>query len=226
SVRREHLEILHSLVPPPPTGAPGKPNVGRRYGGHVKVKIPCDNGPYRDGKGTLYEGATRVCCFVNWPGHIKPGTVDELIHAVDIYPTLAALAGASTAKCKPLDGVNVGDTIAEGKPSPRSEIIYNVEPFRGAIRQANWKLVWRTLLPFSVELFDLTQDPSEKNNLAAQHPEKVAALQQRLDELAKQSEKPLFLVDQFKVITKNMKGEPILPTDEEFAGVERSEEHT
>jgi arylsulfatase A-like enzyme len=185
-----------------------------------KVKIPCDNGPYRDGKGTLYEGATRVCGFVNWPGHIKPGTVDELIHAVDIYPTLAALAGASTAKCKPLDGVNIWDTIAEGKPSPRSEIIYNVEPFRGAIRQGDWKLVWRTLLPFNVELFNLTQDPSEKNNLASQYPDKVAALQQRLDELAKQSEKPLFLVDQFKVLTKGMHGEPVLPSDEDYAGVE------
>jgi arylsulfatase B len=116
--------------------------------------------------------------------------------------------------------VNVWDTIAEGKPSPRTEIIYNVEPFRGAVRQGDWKLVWRTLLPFSVELFDLTQDPSEKNNLAAQYLEKVATLQQRLDELAKQSEKPLFLVDQFKVVIKGMHGEPILPTDEDFAGVE------
>jgi len=185
-----------------------------------KVKIPCDNGPYRDGKGTLYEGATRVCAFANWPGHIKPATVVELIHAVDIYPTFGALAGASTAKCKPLDGVNVWDTIAEGKPSPRHEIVYNVEPFRGAVRQGDWKLVWRTLLPFTVELFDLAQEPSEKDNLAAQHPDKVAELQQRLDELAKQSEKPLFLVDQFKVITKGMHGEPILPTDEDFAGVE------
>ena len=44
--------------------------------------------------------------------------------------------------------------------------------------------------------------------------------QQRLDELAKQGEKPLFLVDQFKVVTKGLHGEPILPTDEEFAGVE------
>jgi arylsulfatase B len=186
-----------------------------------KIKIPCDNGPYRDGKGTLYEGATRVCAFANWPGQIKPGTVAELIHAVDIYPTFAALAGASTTKSKPLDGMNVWDTIAEGKSSPRTEIIYNVEPFRGAVRQGDWKLVWRTLLPFNVELFNLTQDSSEKNNLAAQYPDKVAALQQRLDELAKQSEKPLFLVDQFKVITKKMSGEPILPTDEEFAGVEQ-----
>ena len=185
-----------------------------------KVKIPCDNGPYRDGKGTLYEGATRVCALANWPGHIQPGTAEGLIHAVDIYPTLDTLAGASTAKCKPLDGVNVWDTIAQHKPSPRTEIIYNVEPFRAAVRQGDWKLVWRTLLPFKVELFNLAQDPSEKNNLAAQYPDQVAGLQQRLDELAKQSEKPLFLVDQFKVVTKGMHGEPILPTDEDFAGVE------
>lgn len=132
----------------------------------------------------------------------------------------AALAGASTTKCKPLDGVNVWDTIAEAKPSPRDELIYNVEPFRGAVRRGDWKLIWRTLLPSNVELFNLAEDPSEKNNLAAQHPDKVVALQQRLNELAKQSEKPLFLIDQFKVIKKNMNGEPILPTDDDFAGVE------
>jgi arylsulfatase A-like enzyme len=185
-----------------------------------KVKIPCDNGPYREGKGTLYEGATRVCALANWPGHIKAGTVDALIHAVDIYPTLVALAGASTAKCKPLDGVNVWDTIAEGRPSPRTEIVYNIEPFRGALRQGDWKLIWRTMLPSSVDLYNLAQDPYEKNNLAAQHPEKVAAFQQRLDTLAKESAKPLFLADQFKVVTKGMHGEPILPTDEDYAGVE------
>ena len=47
-----------------------------------------------------------------------------MIHAVDIYPILAALAGASTAKCKPLDGMDVGQTISAGKPSPRIEIVY------------------------------------------------------------------------------------------------------
>jgi arylsulfatase A-like enzyme len=181
-----------------------------------KVKIPCDNGPYREGKGTLFEGGTRVCALANWPGHIKAGTVEGLIHAVDIYPTLAALAGASTAKCKPLDGVNVWDTMSEGKPSPRTEIVYNIEPFRGAVRQGDWKLIWRTLLPSSVDLYNVAQDPSEKNNLAAANPDKVAALQKRIDALAKESVKPLFLVDQFKVVTKGMQGEPVLPTDEEF----------
>ena len=85
------------------------------------------------------------------------------------------------------------------------------------MRQGDWKLIWRTLLPSSVDLYNLAQDPSEKNNLAAANPDKVAALQQRLNALAKESAKPLFLVDQFKVVKKNMKGEPILPTDEDFA---------
>jgi arylsulfatase A-like enzyme len=181
-----------------------------------KVKIPCDNGPYRDGKGALFEGGTRVCACANWPGHIKAQTVDGLIHAVDLYPTLAALAGASTTKSKPLDGLNVWDTIAEGKPSPRTEIVYNIEPFRGALRQGDWKVIWRTQLPSSVDLYNLAQDPSEKNNLASANADQVAALQKRMDALAKEAAKPLFLLDQFKVVMKNMNGEPVMPTDEEF----------
>ncbi len=181
-----------------------------------KVKIPCDNGPYREGKGTLFEGATLVCACANWPGHIKPSTVNAIIHAVDIYPTFAALAGASTAKCKPLDGMNVWGTIAEGKPSPRTEFVYNIEPFRAALRQGDWKLIWRTLLPSSVDLYNLAQDPTEQNNLAVANPDKVVAMQQRLDALGKEAAKPLFLVDQFKVITKNMNGQPVMPFEEGF----------
>lgn len=165
-----------------------------------KIKIPCDNGPYREGKGSLYEGGTRVCALANWPGRIKPGVVDQLIHVVDTYPTIAALAGASTAKCKPLDGLNVWDTIATGAPSPRKEIVYNVEPFRGGVRQGEWKLVWRSLLPEATELYNLATDPSEKNNLADQHPDKVAALKKRANELAAQMEKPLMLLTEFDAI--------------------------
>jgi arylsulfatase A-like enzyme len=179
-----------------------------------KINLPCDNGPYRDGKGTLYEGATRVCAFANWPGHIKAGTVDGLIHAVDIYPTFAALAGASTAKCKPLDGMDVWQTISGGKPSPRTEFIYNVEPFRGAVRDGDWKLVWRTVLPSNVELFNLAQDPYEKDNLAAAHPDKVAAMQQRLETVGKESAKPLALIYIMQTATKA--NVPLLPTDEAF----------
>jgi arylsulfatase A-like enzyme len=159
-----------------------------------KTVLPCDNGPYRDGKGSLFEGGSRVCALANWPGHIKPGVVDGIIHAVDLCPTFAALAGASTGKSKPLDGMNVWDTIAEGKPSPRTELVYNVEPFRGALRQGDWKLIWRSLIPASVDLYNLADDPYETNNVAAAHPEKVAAMQERLNELGKESEKPLALI--------------------------------
>ena len=182
-----------------------------------KVKIPCDNGPYREGKGTLYEGATRVCALANWPGHIKPGSVDGLMHAVDLYPTLATLAGASMEKCKqPVDGVNVWDVISEGKSSPRSEIVYNIEPFRAAVRQGEWKLIWRTLLPSSMELYNIAQDPSEKTNVAAEHPEIVTRLQARIEELAKTSAKALFLVDRLGVAQKSMNGKPVLPDEDAF----------
>ncbi|MBX3444326.1 MAG: arylsulfatase [Planctomyces sp.] len=186
-----------------------------------KVRIPCDNGPYRDGKASLYEGGTRVCALANWPGRIQPQEVNGLIHAVDLYPTLAALAGASTEQCKPLDGADVWKVIARGEPSPRAEIVYNVEPFRAALRQGEWKLIWRTVLPSSVQLFNIESDPSESKNLAADHPELVNAMQARLDNAATEAVKPLYLVEQFRVIMLNMDGEPVLPTDDGFGDPDR-----
>ncbi|MCA9138099.1 MAG: arylsulfatase [Planctomycetales bacterium] len=159
-----------------------------------KTVLPCDNGPYRDGKGSLFEGGNRVAACANWPGKIKPQTVEGIIHAVDLYPTFAALCGASTDKCKPLDGVNVWETIAQGSPSPRTEVVYNVEPFRGALRHGDWKLIWRSLIPTSVDLYNLATDPYEQDNLAAAHPERVAAMQERLNILGGESAKPLALI--------------------------------
>jgi len=178
-----------------------------------KMKIPCDNGPYRDGKASLFEGGTRVCAFANWPGRIKAQEVDGLIHAVDLYPTFAYLAKASTARCKPLDGTNVWNTIANGEASPRKEFFYNIEPFRAAMRIGDWKLIWRTTLPTSTDLYNLAEDPSEKNNLSAVYPDKVVAMQECLNAAATEAEKPLFLIDQFKLIMRNMNGEPVLPIE-------------
>ncbi|MFN8643253.1 MAG: arylsulfatase [Candidatus Binatia bacterium] len=179
-----------------------------------KSTIPADNGPYRDGKGTLYEGGTRVVALANWPGRIPAGTVvDQPLHAVDMYPTLAGLAGASLARSKPLDGVDMWPTIAEGTPSPRQEVVYGIEPFRAAVREGNWKLVWRATLPASIELFDLATDPSETKNLAAEHPEKVAELQQRAQALAGEAVPPLIFADAFGAIKVTLGGSVLLPED-------------
>jgi len=176
--------------------------------------LPPDNGPYREGKGTVYEGGTRVAAVMNWPGHIMPGKiVDEMIHEVDLYPTLLGLAGANAAGGKPLDGLDVWGTISEGKPSPRTEIVYDIQPFRAGLRQGDWKLVWRTPLPQAVELYNLAKDPSEKDNVAAANPDRVAALQQRVNELAASMIPPLMLGTQFKAMKSRVSLPPALPDD-------------
>jgi len=74
--------------------------------------LPADNSPYRGGKGDLYEGGTRVASLINWPGRIKPGINNQLMHVVDYYPTLVKLAGGSLDKSKTLDGVDMWQTLS------------------------------------------------------------------------------------------------------------------
>ena len=182
-----------------------------------KGAIPCDNGPYRDGKGTLYEGGTRVVSLANWPGKIKSGTVvDQPMHVVDMYPTLAGVAGASTSRAKPLDGSDMWPVISDGKPSPREEIVYNVEPFGAGIRQGEWKLVWHAALPSKVELFNLAKDPAEKTDVAKENPEKVAELQKRAEELARQSAPPLLLTETLGLVKRELMSTVSLPDDAEL----------
>lgn len=171
------------------------------FAGDSKVSggLPADNGPYRDGKATLYEGGTRVAALANWPGKIKPGVASGMIHVADMYPTIAGLAGASMVKNKPLDGMDVWQTIAEGKPSSRTELVYNVDPTAGAVRRGDWKLVWKATLPSKVELFDLSKDQSETTDLSGSNPEKVRELQDRITELAAEMAPPLLLMDMLRL---------------------------
>jgi arylsulfatase A-like enzyme len=176
--------------------------------------IPPDNSPYREGKGTLYEGGTRVIAVVNWPGHVKPGTVvNQPIHVVDMYPTLSGLAGARPGGHKPLDGVDQWATISAGRPSARTEVVYDIEPFRAALSQGDWKLVWRATLPSRVELFNLGKDPAEKTNLAGREPDRVRALQQRIEALAREAVPPLLLQQSLPLLKHEMFGEVLLPAD-------------
>jgi arylsulfatase A-like enzyme len=179
-----------------------------------KGTIPADNGPYRDGKGMLYEGGTRVVALANWPGHVKPASVvDHPIHMVDMYATLVGLAGGSLSKGKPLDGMDVWAAIGEGKPSPRDEVIYGIEPFRAAVRKGDWKLVWKTALPSRIELFNLAQDPGEKNDLSEKNPGKVAELQRLANDQAKQGVPPLLLQESLGLVKAMQMTTVALPED-------------
>lgn len=154
------------------------------------------NGRLRAQKGTLYEGGTRVSALAHWPGKIKPGTViHEPLHIVDWFPTLVNLAGGSLDQKQPLDGRDIWPVITAGKPSPHEDILINAMPNSGAIRMGDWKLVLNGHITANelqaalvenaadtrVELFHLADDPEEKNDLSAKHPEKVQQLRTRLE---------------------------------------------
>ena len=175
-------------------------------GGPAPGKVT-DNGRLRAGKTTLYEGGVRVAAFTAWTGRIKPGTVvNAPLHMVDWYPTLLTIAGASLSQKLPIDGHDAWPAITAGKPSPHTEILLNATPQTGAIRVGDWKLVlngnYNSEIADAelgtdsasranlVELFNLANDPFEKDNLADKHPDKVKMLRARYDTLAAQAVPP------------------------------------
>lgn len=153
-----------------------------------------DNGPFRGGKGSPYEGGVRVPALIHWTAKLDGGRVYESpLHIVDLYPTLTALAGGSTEKCLPLDGIDVWSAIAGEASLPKRDILLNVKDARGrgSIRSGDWKLIVSKPgqapegLPLEgvelmAELFDIRKDPYEKNNLATEHPDVVEMLWAKL----------------------------------------------
>lgn len=189
------------------TGARSEEERAESGGVELGAKPPASNGKLRGGKGSLHEGGVSTPTIFNWPGTLKPAVVKEPLHMVDVMPTLLALAGGTGSADHPFDGKNIWQTLAEGKPSPHEDILINVEPIRGAIRKGNWKLLKIATLPGKTELFDLSQDPGEKNNVADQNPEIVRELEARLMAYAKQQKpaewikaQPQFLGAQGKTV--------------------------
>jgi arylsulfatase A-like enzyme len=167
--------------------------------------VVTDNGKYRDGKWSLYEGGVRVAACAAWDGHIKPGsTVSEPLHIVDWYPTLVKLCGGKNEQKLPLDGLDIWPTLTEGKRSPHDAILLNTTPNTGAIRAGDWKVIVsigvdsrdggggtaKTFDREVIELFNLKDDPYEKTNLADRNPDKAKELKGVLARYAKQAVPP------------------------------------
>ena len=168
------------------TGARSEEERGGSGGVALGAKPPASNGALRGGKGSLHEGGVRVATIFHWPGRLTPSIINEPVHMVDVMPTLLALAGGAGSPDHPFDGRNIWATLAEGKPSPHEDILINVEAIRGAIRKGDWKLVKIATLPGKTELFDLSKDPGEQNNVAAENPGIVQDLESRLIAYARQ----------------------------------------
>ena len=141
--------------------------------------------PYRGQKATYFEGGIRVPAVARWPGEITAGTEsDALLHAVDVFPTFAGLAGASTTDGLPLDGLDAWAAIADGAESPRTELVHS--PF--VLRQGDWKLIERIAhttkwVSGELRLFNIAEDPYETTNLAETETARVDAMAARLDDL-------------------------------------------
>jgi len=139
-------------------------NGGTRYG---------SNAPLRGGKGTVWEGGHREPAIAWWPGRIQPGTVtDQLCISLDVMPTLLELAGVPVPAGHMLDGVSLAPLLLEGKPLGHRQLFWNGR----AMRDGQWKLVLGGRGGDGVGLYDLSKDIGEKTDLAAQHPERVAAM--------------------------------------------------
>ena len=171
--------------------------------GGSRPGVMADNGPFRDAKGSYYEGGVRVPALAVWDGKLAAGAaVTAPLHMVDWFPTLLRLAGASPDQPLPLDGRDAWPALTDGAPSPHDELLINVGVAGGAIRVGDWKLIVnghvrdgleggeeiegrkelkrRARAEPKIELFNLRSDPSERNNLAEAEPGVAARLRARL----------------------------------------------
>ena len=155
------------------------------------------SGVFRGGKYSSYEAGTRVPTITYWPGKIKAAESKALFSQVDLYASIASLVGENLTNKEAIDSKNVLDALLGNKKTAREFMLE--EAFSLSIRKNNWKYIeafsgekvpdWlankdiETGLLFEPQLFDLSKDIAEQNNLVEQFPEIVKELQGKIDEI-------------------------------------------
>lgn len=133
------------------------------------------NAPLRGFKATVWEGGVRVPFVMQWKGKLPAGkTYDNPIIQIDVQPTVLAAAGVAAKPEDKFDGVNLLSYLTgENKDAPHTSLFWRFGPQR-AVRSGDWKLVEAG---DGVQLFNLKDDISEKNDVAAKNPEKLKELE-------------------------------------------------
>ena len=146
-----------------------------------------DNAPLRAGKGSAYEGGVRVPFIVAWPGKLAPKVVSDVpAVTIDIYPTVLELAGIRPMQSL-VDGVSLAPLLSKGTKPDRDTIFWHYPHYHpggatpySAVRTGDWRLV-HFYEDGRDELYNLSADVGEKNELSAKEPEVAKALRTRLD---------------------------------------------
>lgn len=168
-------------------------NGGNMYD-RVDGTTPTSNSPLRAGKATVFEGGIRVPCVVSWPGSVKAGSRSgTVVQSCDFYPTLLEAAGLTAFPDQAFDGVSLMPALTGGALErdaiftyfPHDPGVPDWLPPSVAMNQGDWKLI---RIFFGGEngqhrwkLFNLRDDPGEKRDLAASEPERVRAMDQRIE---------------------------------------------
>lgn len=154
------------------------------------------NVPYYGCKALLWEGGSKTHCIAHWPDVIKPGTITGSIGWVgDLLPTCLAVAGGTYpaefrgTKTAPPDGRNILPVLKGEEMPPPEYLFFNDKGQQAVLHQGRWKLLiepgWYVQTSkkpgIEYELYDLENDPAEKNNIAPQNPERVKQLAEACD---------------------------------------------
>jgi len=148
---------------------------------------PTCNHPLSQGKGWNYEGGTRVCQMVRWPGQIAPGSRCSVpVTSTDFYPTFLEACGAPLLPEQHCDGVSLMPLLQGGSTLDREAIFWHYPHYSNqggapaaSVVRGDWKLI-ELFEDGELELYNLSLDIGEQNNVAAEHPDIVEDLRARL----------------------------------------------
>jgi len=150
------------------------------------------NLPLREGKGSFYEGGTRVPLIVKWPGMIATNVVSDVpVYGVDIYSTIREISGGTIPEGYPVHGKSFLDVLTNTTYEARPPLYWHLPGYivsdnmtwvtkpLGVIREGSWKLM-EFFEDGRLELYNLDTDIGETNDLSSQFPLNAATLQAKL----------------------------------------------